>query len=1014
MSRDEFARMNSNASISQQIRHEIQRFESVHPCIYAVYDLIELIPDGIIQDKLREQIVHIEDSFVNSQEWTLSRGVPELRLGVVGSLRSGKTSLVHRFLTGAYTNEESPEGGRFKKEVVVDGQSYLLLIRDEGGGIPEYQFSQWFDAVVFVFSLDSQESFETVLRYYNQMAKYRNLSDVPVLLVGTQDTLNETNPRVIDEQEGRQMAKNIPRCSYYETCSTYGLNVERLFKDACQKIIQQRLRLLGGVIGSTRTPTPTAPGLRNNNLDHRGCNYQDVNHLGSVYSSTKNYHHQRSISAIPNQEHGSDSVRRNGAVFQPTASPAGNHMYQRETGCRVTERSLSTFATPGLPVSHMNKAQRSSTTFDCIAPSPAHSSNSIASTNGPSNYIQHSASRTSNNIHPAQLDQAEFLKDELFDNHIPAQSAASTSHIPTPSSTPTAQRKNRRISNLFQRPKDVHHEEKVQRAILDANMGMGRTIPVKQGHLYKRSSKTLNKEWKKKYVCLHPNGKLSYHQTLKDYMEKDSNGKEVYLGLATVRVSGRQRPRGTQRSQTQPITASRELEAVKEAKRESFDPAAARRATGMITAYECLGTNGVSVAGQITPGEGTSGGSDDQQVPCGQHLIASSSSSNAHSSIPTSASTAKKKKGHRRLGSGIKNHEEDEDCEFEVVTCDQKRWEFSATSVEERDEWVAAIEDLIQKSLQAQTSQKQQSSSRPHGDGAEVEAIRQLPGNNECADCGALRPDWASLNLGTLICIECSGIHRNLGSHISRVRSLDLDAWPVEYLTVMEAIGNKKANAIWEYSAPASRKPNPNSTREEKEGWIKLKYEVKRFLPPVSKDLPLGKQLLEAVFNNDLTSLLPILPRCGDAEMRTTVDSTDKRTALHIACSNASAACTQLLVWYNADTHILDHVGRSALWYAQTAGAIDCVSILLNAGADPLYGNPGCSLAPKMITGSLAAREYCTEQEVGTKNDGTKQRRQSDVVVRRIGGSSHQHVNANLNGFHRASDAFERLPASVI
>lgn len=98
--------------------------------------------------------------------------------------------------------------------------------------------------------------------------------------------------------------------------------------------------------------------------------------------------------------------------------------------------------------------------------------------------------------------------------------------------------------------------------------------------------------------------------------------------------------------------------------------------------------------------------------------------------------------------------------------------------MEERDEWVAAIEDLIQKSLQAQTSQKQQSNNRAHGDRAEVQALRQLPGNGECADCGEPRPDWASLNLGTLICIECSGIHRNLGSHISRVRSLDLDAWP--------------------------------------------------------------------------------------------------------------------------------------------------------------------------------------------------------------------------------------------
>ena len=79
---------------------------------------------------------------MNSQEWTLSRGVPDLRLGIVGSLSSGKSALVHRYLTGsAYMQEESPEGGRFKKEILLDGQSYLLLIRDEGGP-PELQVSK--------------------------------------------------------------------------------------------------------------------------------------------------------------------------------------------------------------------------------------------------------------------------------------------------------------------------------------------------------------------------------------------------------------------------------------------------------------------------------------------------------------------------------------------------------------------------------------------------------------------------------------------------------------------------------------------------------------------------------------------------------------------------------------------------------------------------------------------------------------------------------------------------------
>uniref|UniRef100_A0A1I7VCY0 AGAP1 protein n=2 Tax=Loa loa TaxID=7209 RepID=A0A1I7VCY0_LOALO len=54
------ANVNANAYISEQIRNEIQRFESVHPCIYTVYDLIELIPDQLLQNQLRDQVVCIE------------------------------------------------------------------------------------------------------------------------------------------------------------------------------------------------------------------------------------------------------------------------------------------------------------------------------------------------------------------------------------------------------------------------------------------------------------------------------------------------------------------------------------------------------------------------------------------------------------------------------------------------------------------------------------------------------------------------------------------------------------------------------------------------------------------------------------------------------------------------------------------------------------------------------------------------------------------------------------------
>ncbi|XP_076000776.1 arfGAP with GTPase domain, ankyrin repeat and PH domain 3 isoform X4 [Genypterus blacodes] len=226
-------------SNSAAIRAEIHRFESVHPNIYAIYDLIERIDDLALQNQIREHVISIEDSFVNSQEWTLSRSVPELKVGIVGNLSSGKSALVHRYLTGTYVQEESPEGGRFKKEIVVDGQSYLLLIRDEGGP-PELQFAAWVDAVVFVFSLEDEISFQTVYNYFLRLSSYRNTAEVPMVLVGTQDAISAANPRVIDDSRARKLSNDLKRCTYYETCSTYGLNVERVFQDVAQKVVALR------------------------------------------------------------------------------------------------------------------------------------------------------------------------------------------------------------------------------------------------------------------------------------------------------------------------------------------------------------------------------------------------------------------------------------------------------------------------------------------------------------------------------------------------------------------------------------------------------------------------------------------------------------------------------------------------------------------------------------------------------------------------------------------------------
>uniref|UniRef100_A0A674NJ32 Arf-GAP with coiled-coil, ANK repeat and PH domain-containing protein n=1 Tax=Takifugu rubripes TaxID=31033 RepID=A0A674NJ32_TAKRU len=117
-----------------------------------------------------------------------------------------------------------------------------------------------------------------------------------------------------------------------------------------------------------------------------------------------------------------------------------------------------------------------------------------------------------------------------------------------------------------------------------------------------------------------------------------------------------------------------------------------------------------------------------------------------------------------------------------------------------------------------------------------LQRVQSLPGNELCCDCGQSAPCWASINLGILLCIECSGIHRSLGVHCSKVRSLTLDSWEPELLKLMCELGNTVINQIYEGACEelGAKKPGPSSSRQEKEAWIKSKYVEKRFLKKIS------------------------------------------------------------------------------------------------------------------------------------------------------------------------------------
>ncbi|NXG43030.1 SMAP2 protein, partial [Psilopogon haemacephalus] len=111
--------------------------------------------------------------------------------------------------------------------------------------------------------------------------------------------------------------------------------------------------------------------------------------------------------------------------------------------------------------------------------------------------------------------------------------------------------------------------------------------------------------------------------------------------------------------------------------------------------------------------------------------------------------------------------------------------------------------------------------------------------NKYCADCQAKGPRWASWNIGVFICIRCAGIHRNLGVHISRVKSVNLDQWTQEQIQCMQEMGNGKANRLYEAYLPENfRRPQTDQHpfflcccwEPFHPSFIRDKYEKKKYL----------------------------------------------------------------------------------------------------------------------------------------------------------------------------------------